>query len=170
MRNRRVLPLSQQSTGAVRGQTGPAFHHGICGAGGHPGTQLACGGQRGGDVLTEFQIRDVGAACGQRRTQHGPVGHALAGRGCDAPADGAGRMNGYQHRPLHIAADGPCHLAALGHGLCKGVRGQHWAPCSRRGGGHSAPPPPDRRHRRPQRRSSWVPRGLPCRWRGWGPR
>ena len=33
-------------------------------------------------------------------------------------------MNGYQHRPLHIAADGPCHLAALGHSLCKGVRGQ----------------------------------------------
>ena len=102
-----------------------ALHHSIVSAGLDVCAQLCRRAEGGRDVLAELEVRNVAAALGQRRAQHRPVGHALAGRGRNGAADLIGSaFDRCSHRPLHIAADGPCHLTALCHGLCKAVRGQ----------------------------------------------
>ena len=74
-----------------------SLHKGVGGTGFHPGAELPGSGQRGRDILAELEIFNVRGALGQRGAEHGPVGHALAGRCGHRAADAGGGRYSYKH-------------------------------------------------------------------------
>ena len=72
--------------GINRQKAAQPFHHRVVFTGGDTGAQSARRAQRGGDILAESKMMEMGGPLCQRRAEHRPVSHAFTGRRGDVAA------------------------------------------------------------------------------------
>ena len=127
--------------GINRQKASQPLHHRVVFTGGDTGAQSARRAQRGGDILAESKMMEMGGPLCQRRAEHRPVSHAFAGRRGDPARHCAGAF--YHH--IHLTYPGQWPMRPDGtlpwpvrrHPGSGTVRHR-----SMRGGDHSGLPPP----------------------------